>query len=134
MVDNVIGGRDFAEMLSCGAKNLSLHRTEVNDLNVFPIPDGDTGDNMLMTFTSGIQSVGEKNDLPSVVKAAAEGMLLGARGNSGVILSRIFAGIIKELCACEYATLVDIKRGMRNGVKESYSSVSKPVEGAITVL
>ena len=131
MDGNVIGGRDFAEMLSYGANNLALHRTEVNDLNVFPIPDGDTGDNMLMTFTSGIQSIGAKNDLPSVTEAVAEGMLLGARGNSGVILSRIFAGIIKELCACEYATLDDIKRGMKNGVKESYSAVSKPVEGTI---
>ena len=64
MDGNVIGGRDFAEMLSYGANNLALHRTEVNDLNVFPIPDGDTGDNMLMTFTSGIQSVGGKTDLP----------------------------------------------------------------------
>ena len=126
-----IDGRLIKEILINGYGWLYKNKEIINDLNVFPIPDGDTGDNMLMTFTSGIQSIGAKNDLPSVTEAVAEGMLLGARGNSGVILSRIFAGIIKELCACEYATLDDIKRGMKNGVKESYSAVSKPVEGTI---
>lgn len=131
MVDIVIGGKDFAEMLLCGAKNLSLHRAEVNDLNVFPIPDGDTGDNMLMTFSSGADAANSCSDLSSAAKAASKGMLMGARGNSGVILSRIFAGITKELSDCDKAGLKDLMRGMRSGVTEAYSSVAKPVEGTI---
>ncbi len=136
-MDNTsIGGKEFSEMLLCGAKNLALHRVEVNDLNVFPIPDGDTGDNMLMTFSSGADAAATaSSDLGSAAQAASSGMLLGARGNSGVILSRIFAGLTRELYGLKTATLSDIKRGMNSGVKEAYQAVSKPVEGTIlTVL
>lgn len=136
MNNTSIGGKEFSEMLLCGAKNLALHRVEVNDLNVFPIPDGDTGDNMLMTFSSGADAaVAASSDLGSAAQAASSGMLLGARGNSGVILSRIFAGLTRELSGLKTATLSDIKRGMNSGVKEAYQAVSKPVEGTIlTVL
>ena len=83
---NTIGGKEFASMLSGGTFKLAAYRQDINDLNVFPIPDGDTGDNMLMTFGSGADAAKRAGgDLGAVAKAAAEGMLLGARGNSGVI-------------------------------------------------
>ncbi len=132
MQTTTIGGREFAEMLRGGASKLAVHRTDVNDLNVFPIPDGDTGDNMLMTFGSGAEaakSAGER--LAEKAGAAARGMLLGARGNSGVILSRIFSGITKELSALESAGCADLMRGMSAGVGEAYGAVSVPVEGTI---
>ena len=127
-----IGGKEFAGMLSGGAFKLAAYRQDINDLNVFPIPDGDTGDNMLMTLGSGADAAKKAgNDLGAVSKAAAEGMLLGARGNSGVILSRIFAGITSELKGLEKADFEDIKRGMETGVTSAYGAVSKPVEGTI---
>ncbi len=127
-----IGGKEFAGMLSGGAFKLAAYRQDINDLNVFPIPDGDTGDNMLMTFGSGADAAKKAgSDLGAVSKAAAEGMLLGARGNSGVILSRIFAGITSELKGLEKADFEDIKRGMESGVTSAYGAVSKPVEGTI---
>ncbi len=127
-----IDGKEFAGMLSGGAFKLAAYRQDINDLNVFPIPDGDTGDNMLMTFGSGADAARKAgNDLGAVSKAAAEGMLLGARGNSGVILSRIFAGITSELKGLEKADFEDIKRGMESGVTSAYGAVAKPVEGTI---
>lgn len=132
MQTTTIGGREFAEMLRGGASKLAVHRTDVNDLNVFPIPDGDTGDNMLMTFGSGAEaakSAGER--LAEKAGAAARGMLLGARGNSGVILSRIFSGITKEFSELDSADSGDLMRGMSAGVDEAYGAVSVPVEGTI---
>lgn len=132
MQTTTIGGKEFVRMLSGGAYKLAAYRQDINDLNVFPIPDGDTGDNMLMTFGSGADAAKHAGaDLGSKAKAAAEGMLLGARGNSGVILSRIFAGITAELKNLETAEFEDIKRGMKNGVTQAYGAVSKPVEGTI---
>lgn len=127
-----IGGREFTNMLCGGADKLAIYRQSVNDLNVFPIPDGDTGDNMLMTFGSGAEAAknaGEK--LADTAKAAARGMLLGARGNSGVILSRIFSGITKEFTELEKAETTDFMRGMESGVTEAYDAVKSPVEGTI---
>ena len=91
----VLDGYTFANMLRSGAAALGEKREEVNLLNVFPIPDGDTGDNMFMTIDSGANELSGKTDasIDVVAANAAKGMLLGARGNSGVILSRIFAGI-----------------------------------------
>lgn len=127
-----IGGKEFTEMLRGGAKKLETFRQQVNDLNVFPIPDGDTGDNMLMTFGSGKEAAESVDEnLQNKAKAAASGMLLGARGNSGVILSRIFAGITKVLSSFEQATVLELKEGMNEGVKEAYKAVSVPVEGTI---
>ena len=94
-----IDGELFANMVRSGAINLEANRQIVNDLNVFPIPDGDTGDNMYMTIDSGAAALSKVIDkgLGSAASAVANGMLLGARGNSGVILSRIFAGIARGL-------------------------------------
>ncbi len=127
-----ISGENFAAMLNGGADTLSRHRQSVNDLNVFPIPDGDTGDNMLMTFGSGARAARSAGTrLCDTAKAAAHGMLLGARGNSGVILSRIFSGITREFSELESADTSDLMRGMLCGVEEAYRAVPKPVEGTI---
>lgn len=122
-------GALFARMIRSGAANLYHSRDEVNRLNVFPIPDGDTGDNMYMTVKAGT----EVGDIPlgKAATDAAHGMLLGARGNSGVILSRIFAGIAKGFDTLEDADLSAVGAAFRLGVEEAYASVSHPVEGTI---
>ena len=121
-------------MLRGGAAALNERRQQINELNVFPIPDGDTGDNMYMTIEAGLEAAG--GTLPELASAAAKGMLMGARGNSGVILSRLFAGISKGLQGGpETADVRAFHRAMQAGVEESYKAVSEPVEGTIlTVL
>ncbi len=128
-----LNGALYAGMLSSGADHLGCYRKAVNDLNVFPIPDGDTGDNMLATVYSGADAVdrGEDADLSDVANRSAHGMLLGARGNSGVILSRIFSGINKGFAGIREADLSVISRAMECGVEEAYRAVPVPVEGTI---
>ena len=94
-----LGGLLMAKMAIGGAAELRHNADEVNKLNVFPVPDGDTGDNMRMTIESGIKAVEnlDTDDLSEVMKVFSHGMLLGARGNSGVILSQFFAGTAKGL-------------------------------------
>lgn len=124
----------FLSMLREGTSRLSENRKAINDLNVFPIPDGDTGDNMYMTISAGCDDA-SGTSLSELASSASKGMLLGARGNSGVILSRIFAGIAKGLSGSQEADVPSFAAAMKAGVKEAYSSVSKPVEGTIlTVL
>ena len=119
----------YLNLIRSGAARLGLHRQEVNDLNVFPIPDGDTGDNMYMTIQAGCSAAG--STLSEVAKAASAGMLMGARGNSGVILSRMFAGLAKGLADVREADAEAFSRAMLAGVEESYHAVSEPVEGTI---
>ena len=128
-----IDGALFANMLRGGAAALYDHRQAVNDLNVFPIPDGDTGDNMFMTIDSGVAALNssQTDTIAAAASAAAKGMLMGARGNSGVILSRIFAGIAKGLEGANTADVDLLNKAMQKGVYESYSAVSVPVEGTI---
>ncbi len=128
-----IDGVLFADMVKCGAANLEENRQIVNDLNVFPIPDGDTGDNMLMTMNSGAAEVmsGKNGSVSTAADAVARGMLLGARGNSGVILSRIFSGISKGLKGLETADAAAINKAFECGVEEAYRAVTTPVEGTI---
>lgn len=128
-------GSLFAEMVKSGAANLYANRTIVNDLNVFPIPDGDTGDNMYMTVDSGASAVADEGDLAEVAKKAAQGMLMGARGNSGVILSRIFAGLAKGFEGVAETDAKGVADAFYAAVKEAYGAVAVPVEGTIlTVL
>ena len=126
----------YADMLRQGAASLYKDKTVVNDLNVFPIPDGDTGDNMYMTLKAGsAATAGKEGSLGETASAAAQGMLLGARGNSGVILSRIFAGLAKGLEGLEKADTAAFAHAMSTAVKEAYSAIPVPVEGTIiTVL
>ena len=119
----------YLNLIRGGAARLGLHRQEINDLNVFPIPDGDTGDNMYMTIQAGCSAAG--STLPEVAKAVSAGMLMGARGNSGVILSRMFAGLAKGLADVPEADAAALSRAMLAGVEESYHAVSEPVEGTI---
>ena len=128
----------YLNLIRGGAARLGLHRQEINDLNVFPIPDGDTGDNMYMTIQAGCNpstgpstSSGTGATLPEVAKAVSAGMLMGARGNSGVILSRMFAGLAKGLADVREADAEAFSRAMLAGVEESYHAVSEPVEGTI---
>lgn len=130
---NRIDGTLFSEMIYGGAANLRQNRQTVNDLNVFPIPDGDTGDNMFMTINSGaaqLRTAGVRS-LSDAAKTAARGMLLGARGNSGVILSRIFAGIADGLNGLDSADVKAYSSALENGIRESYSAVAHPVEGTV---
>lgn len=134
---NLIDGVGFMTMLSSGARRLDSNRKIINDLNVFPIPDGDTGDNMYMTISAGCEraSAEKSYNLSDVAKLASSGMLFGARGNSGVILSRIFAGLSKGLAGLEKADANAFVNALQCAVTEAYASVSTPVEGTIlTVL
>jgi len=122
----------FARMINSGAANLKAHAKEINDLNVFPIPDGDTGDNMLMTMMGGVHH--DTNSCESLCEMAdrvSSGMLLSARGNSGVILSQFFEGIKNGFSGLRSADTNEIGKAFRQGVRQAYSSVMTPTEGTI---
>ncbi len=127
-----INGILLAKMIRKGAINLRSHVEEVNNLNVFPIPDGDTGDNMLMTCMGGVDRIDlDSSSISEVARSISEGMLLGARGNSGVILSQIFDGIAKGLGNEEKANCALFKKVLRDGTQSAYSAVMEPTEGTI---
>ena len=133
MANELVDGLLFAEMVKSGARNLERNRTTVNELNVFPIPDGDTGDNMYMTIDSGASEL-DTHASPSLSESAAacaHGMLLGARGNSGVILSRIFSGISRGLEGLDNADIDSLCRALEYGIDEAYGALAAPVEGTI---
>lgn len=126
----------FSAMLRQGAVALGKEKGVINDLNVFPIPDGDTGDNMFMTMKAGCTAIeGHLGTLSEISLVASSGMLLGARGNSGVILSRIFAGLAKGLKDVVVADVKAFENAMQAAVNEAYKAVPVPVEGTmITVM
>ena len=128
-----IDGQLFEKIALSGAYNLKANLKEVNDLNVFPIPDGDTGDNMYMTIAGGIAGLKavEENSVGKKARALADGMLLNARGNSGVILSQLFAGIAEGFNGLEDASVMELGQAFKSGVKKAYGAVSQPVEGTI---
>ena len=131
--DKFLDGEMFATMLRGGAAQLRANAKEVNDLNVFPVPDGDTGDNMSMTIDGGVAALEgfHSSDLAEVTKTLSRGMLLGARGNSGVILSQFFAGMTKGFSKFKKANAVAVVKAMQEGVKQAYASVITPTEGTI---
>lgn len=133
MNTTTLSGALFTSMVKFGAISLYNNRETVNDLNVFPIPDGDTGDNMYMTLQSGATSTdqSEAHTLSSASQSISKGMLLGARGNSGVILSRIFAGIAQGFASCDCADIHVVGNAFAEGIKQAYAAVSVPVEGTI---
>ena len=128
-----LDGALLAKMAQGGAAQLRSNSDEVNKLNVFPVPDGDTGDNMRMTIESGIAALENttSSDLAEVMKTLSHGMLLGARGNSGVILSQFFAGVAKGFEASEKADARTLGHALELGVKQAYASVMTPTEGTI---
>ena len=128
-----ITGLFFKKMATGGAGELRSNAEEINQLNVFPVPDGDTGDNMSMTIDSGVAAIEniESDDIAEVSEALSRGMLLGARGNSGVILSQFFAGISSGLCSVEKADAKTFGHALQLGVEKAYASVMTPTEGTI---
>lgn len=130
---SVLDGALFAKMATGGAAELRANANEVNNLNVFPVPDGDTGDNMRMTIENGVAALTnlKSNDLEMVMSTLSRGMLLGARGNSGVILSQFFSGMAKGFENCKKADAAIIGAALQLGVKKAYDSVLTPTEGTI---
>ena len=128
-----INGELFEKMILGGIANLQTNVQKVNDLNVFPIPDGDTGENMYLTLQSGVQELlrGGNVTIGEKATAMAQGMLFGARGNSGVILSQLFYGLGKGLQDLEEADVQQFSVALREGVKCAYGAVAHPVEGTI---
>lgn len=116
-----------------GCSNLNNRRKEVDALNVFPVPDGDTGTNMSLTFTNGINEVNKSGseDLPVVAKTLQRGLLMGARGNSGVILSQIFRGFYQSVGESHELDTKAFAAAMLNGAMLAYKAVMRPVEGTI---
>ena len=128
-----IGGQVFAQMIFCASAALDEHRQQLNDLNVFPVPDGDTGTNMSLTMSSAAAALREKTppDVGGAAGAAANALLRGARGNSGVILSLLFRGIAKSLRGKSECTAAEWAKAMNDGVEAAYKAVMKPAEGTV---
>ncbi len=128
---STINGVLYAGMVQAGAAMLHQHVEEVNDLNVFPIPDGDTGENMMLTMQGGrARTKGASSDLSVAAKQIADGMLLGARGNSGVILSQFFAGLAEGFLS-EEADAAALEGAMACGVSRAFEAVLTPAPGTI---
>ncbi|CAM3576900.1 DAK2 domain-containing protein [Erysipelothrix urinaevulpis] len=127
----------FLEMLENGANNLTNQHQLINALNVFPVPDGDTGTNMNLTFTNGLNDAKKavSSNLGEVSKALSRGLLMGARGNSGVILSQIFRGFASGVEGLKEADVLQVASAFQQGKESAYKAVMRPVEGTIlTVL
>ena len=128
-----IDGKKFRDMFVSGANNLQNNKDLVDKLNVFPVPDGDTGTNMSLTISYAIKELSkvENDDITNVGKALSKGSLMGARGNSGVILSQIIRGIAKSVEGKEALNVVDLANALKNGSDTAYKAVIKPIEGTI---
>ena len=128
-----IDGQMFKMMVISASNNLYNHYPEVDALNVFPVPDGDTGMNMNLTLTSGAKEVQNRsdNDIYSIAKTFSRGLLMGARGNSGVITSQIFRGFAEALEGKKEINAVELADAFVNGSKIAYKAVIRPVEGTI---
>ncbi len=129
----VINGQKFKMLLISAANNLYNHYPEIDALNVFPVPDGDTGMNMNLTMSSGAKEIMNRNDssIYEISKVFSRGLLMGARGNSGVITSQIFRGFSQALEGKEEINALDLAYAFDNGRKVAYKAVIKPVEGTI---
>lgn len=130
---NVLDGNRFAEMIIQGANHLSANAKYVDALNVFPVPDGDTGTNMNLSMTSGAKEVKNNTQahIGKVGSALSKGLLMGARGNSGVILSQLFRGFSRAIEHKSEITAKDFASALESGVETAYKAVMKPVEGTI---
>ncbi len=130
---DIINGKILKGMIFSGANNLNNQKNNIDALNVFPVPDGDTGTNMSMTFSNGIQEVKKLSDdnLSVVAKTLSRGLLMGARGNSGVILSQIFRGFYQSVDGKETVDAKDLAEAFNKGSQVAYKAVMRPVEGTI---
>ena len=134
MAVSVIDAKMLAKMFLAGAKNLEAKKEWINELNVFPVPDGDTGTNMTMTIMSAAKEVaglGENVEFAPLCKAISSGSLRGARGNSGVILSQLFRGFTKVISGVDQVTVTVLSDAMEKAVETAYKAVMKPKEGTI---
>ena len=129
----IINGADLRRMIISAAASIEIHKQQLNDLNVFPVPDGDTGTNMSMTINAAAADLRKVEDpsLDQAAKTAASAMLRGARGNSGVILSLLFRGLSKRLKGCAEADGTVWAEALQEGVDAAYKAVMKPAEGTI---
>ena len=130
---NTISGQKFRQMLVAGANALEANKKMVDEMNVFPVPDGDTGTNMSLTVNSAVKEVikVESGVAGDIAKALSSGALRGARGNSGVIVSQLFRGLAKGLKGCEEINAITFATAMENGIETAYKAVMKPKEGTI---
>src|SRR5690625_6021953 len=128
-----INSATIIRMVQMGATNLSNNRDLINKLNVFPVPDVDTGTNMNVPLSSGVKELNKVHEqgLDSVLTSFVKGLLMGARGNSGVILSQLFRGFSESLQGKSELTSEDFAKGLVAGVQVAYQSVTSPVEGTI---
>ena len=129
----IINGADLRRMIISAAAAIEINKQALNDLNVFPVPDGDTGTNMSMTINAAAGDLRKTEDpsLDQAAKVAASAMLRGARGNSGVILSLLFRGLSKRLKGADHADGVLWAEALQEGVDAAYKAVMKPAEGTI---
>ncbi|MEE1132429.1 MAG: DAK2 domain-containing protein [Caryophanon sp.] len=128
-----LDGLKFAEMVQMGAHHLYQNASYVDSLNVFPVPDGDTGTNMNLSMTSGAKETEQyaQSHIGKTAQALSKGLLMGARGNSGVILSQLFRGFGKHIEKLDEVTAQDYAQAFQAGVDTAYKAVMKPVEGTI---
>ncbi|WEB30270.1 DAK2 domain-containing protein [Lactobacillus mulieris] len=133
MVLTVIESKQFRDMVRVATHRMGKNKEYVNNLNVFPVPDGDTGTNMNLTMESGARAVSESQStsVGELVEALAKGMLMGARGNSGVITSQLFRGMYKATVGKQTLNAQELADAFSNGVATAYKAVVKPVEGTI---
>ncbi len=133
MNSNKINAKMLAKMFLAGAKNLEVKKEWINELNVFPVPDGDTGTNMTLTIMSAAKEVVnlQDEDMMTICKAISSGSLRGARGNSGVILSQLFRGFTKTIRECEEIDIPTLATATEKAVESAYKAVMKPKEGTI---
>lgn len=136
MASNIIDAKMMAKMFLAGAKNLESKKEWINELNVFPVPDGDTGTNMTLTIMSAAKEVSALHDMgdldmTSLCKAISSGSLRGARGNSGVILSQLFRGFTKGVREYDEITIPILASAFEKAVETAYKAVMKPKEGTI---
>ncbi|SEB44574.1 DAK2 domain-containing protein [Paenibacillus sp. GP183] len=129
----IMNGNDFTHMILGGAENLRQNVDRVNGLNVFPVPDGDTGTNMNLTLTFGVEELKRKpsSHIGKAAETLSKGLLMGARGNSGVILSQLFRGFAKNVHDLEEVNAQQFAAALQQGVETAYKAVVKPVEGTI---
>jgi len=130
---NKINAKMLAKMFLAGAKNLEVKKEWINELNVFPVPDGDTGTNMTLTIMSAAKEVVnlQDEDMMTICKAISSGSLRGARGNSGVILSQLFRGFTKTIREYEEIDIPTLATATEKAVESAYKAVMKPKEGTI---
>ncbi|MCR5545545.1 MAG: DAK2 domain-containing protein, partial [Lachnospiraceae bacterium] len=130
---NTIKANDLSRMFLAGSKYLEANKDVINELNVFPVPDGDTGTNMTMTIMSAAKEVAalEDPDMTKLCKAISSGSLRGARGNSGVILSQLFRGFTKVAKTHDELTVEILAEACQKSVETAYKAVMKPKEGTI---